>query len=117
MTGAADRIVREATSWPGVHAERGSRGELSLRLGRRELGHLHGDRAAHFGFPRDVWAALRAQGRIAPHPVLPGREGLAARRIESEEDEREVVALLRLNYDRAVARHGVPHGDGAPAAA
>lgn len=77
MTGASDRIVREATSWPGVHAERGSRGELSLRLGPRELGHLHRDRAAHFGFPKDLWAELRAQGRIAPHPVLPGREGPA----------------------------------------
>jgi len=119
MTGASDRIVREATSWPGVRAERGPRGELSLRLGRRELGHLHGDRAAHFGFPRDVWAGLRAQGRIAPHPVFPGREGPAARRIEGEEDEREVIALLRLNYDRAVARHGVPAGEegDAPAAA
>lgn len=80
MTGAAERIVREATSWPGVHAERRSRGELSLRLGRRELGHLHGTRAAHFGFPRAVWNEQRAQGRIGPATGVPrGGRGEADR--------------------------------------
>src|SRR5215204_1863933 len=102
------QIVDEATSWPGVSAAPGSRGELSLRLGRRELGHLHGDHVAHFGFPRDVWSVLHAQGRIVHHPVFPGQPGWAARRIETEADVRDVIALLRLNYDRAVERHGVP---------
>ena len=43
-------------------------------------------------------------------PSSPGRPGSAARRIESEDDVRDVIALMRLNYDRAVARHGVPSG-------
>jgi hypothetical protein len=29
------------------------------------------------------------------------------RRIESEADVRDFIALLRLNYDRAVSRHGL----------
>lgn len=33
---------------------------------------------------------------------------MAARRIESDADVREVVELLRLNYDRVVARYGLP---------
>lgn len=99
-TAAGERIVEEATSWPGVDAAPGRRGELSLRVGRREIGHLHGDRAAHFSFPKQVWAELYEQGRIVHHPVFPGRVGPAARRIEGEDDVREVIALLRLNYDR-----------------
>ena len=106
--GAGERIVEEVTSWPGVVATNGRRGELSLRAGRRELGHLHGDHAAHFSFPKDVWAELREQSRIVDHPVFPGKVGPAARRIESEADVADVIALMRLNYDRAVARHGVP---------
>jgi hypothetical protein len=51
---------------------------------------------------------LRGQGRIVPHPVFPQARGPAARRIENDEDVTEVIALLRLNYERAVARHGVP---------
>ena len=77
-------------------------------MGGREIGHLHGDHAAHFGFPKQVWRELKEEGRIDYHPVFPGKEGMAARRIESEEDVGDVIALLRLNYERAVARHGAP---------
>jgi hypothetical protein len=104
----SEQIVEEVTSWPGMSAAHGTRGELSLRLGRREIGHLHGDHAAHFGFPKDVWGVLHAQGRIVPHPVFPDQPGWAARRIAGPDDVRDVIALLRLNYDRVVARHGVP---------
>jgi Family of unknown function (DUF5519) len=108
MTGANDRITAEVTSWPGVEAGPGRRGEHALTVGRRQLGHLHGDRAAHFSFPKAVWAELYAQGRITHHPVFPGKEGPAARAIASEDDVRDVIALLRLNYDRVVERHGLP---------
>jgi Family of unknown function (DUF5519) len=102
------RITEEVTSWPGVKGGPGSRGEFAFKVGGREIGHLHGDHAAHFAFPRKVWAELREQGRIVPHPVFPHSEGLAARRIESDADVDDVIALLRVNYERVVARHGVP---------
>jgi hypothetical protein len=101
---ASEQIIEEVTSWPGIEAGPGRRGELSFRLGRREIGHLHGDHAAHFAFPKHVWAELRQQGRIVPHPVFPDREGPAARRIENQADVRDVIALLRLNYDRLSGR-------------
>jgi glyoxylase-like metal-dependent hydrolase (beta-lactamase superfamily II) len=96
------QVVDAVTSWRGVTASPGTRGELSLRFGGREIGHLHGDDAAHFGFPKRLWRELLDQGRIVRHPIA--REGLGARRIASPDDVREVVALMRLNYDRAVAR-------------
>jgi Family of unknown function (DUF5519) len=97
-------ITEEVTSWPGVEAGPGRRGEFAFKVGRREIGHLHGDHAAHFSFPKWVWRELRDQGRITDHPVFPGRQGPAARRIESEADVRDVIEMMRLNYDRAVAR-------------
>ena len=105
---ASRQIIEEVTSWPGVEAGPGRRGELAFKLGRREIGHLHGDHAAHFSFPKGVWAELMEEGRIVPHPVFPDSQGPAARRIEDEADVRDVIALLRLNYDRVVARHGLP---------
>jgi hypothetical protein len=107
---AREQIVEAVTSWPGVEAGPGRRGELAFTVGGREIGHLHGDHAAHFGFPRSLWAELRQQGRIDYHPVFPDKQGPAARRIETEADVRDVIALLRLNYDRAVARQGQPAG-------
>src|SRR4029077_18908802 len=104
----SERITEEVTSWPGVTAGRGRRGEFAFKVGSREIGHLHGDHAAHFGFPKAVWGSLFEQGRIDYHPVFPGRPGFGARRIETEDDVEDVVALMRLNYERVVARHGVP---------
>jgi luciferase-like monooxygenase len=104
---ASQQIIAEVTSWPGVEAGPGTRGEFAFKLGRREIGHLHGDHAAHFSFPKPVWADLMQQGRVVHHPVFPDSQGPAARRIGDEADVRDVIALLRLNYDRVVARHGV----------
>jgi len=102
-TSPSERIVAEATSWPGVTTRPGRFGALSLTVGRREIGHLHGDRSAHFSFPKGVWAELNEQGRIVDHPVFPGKVGPAARRIESDADVDDVIALMRLNYDRLTA--------------
>src|SRR5689334_7437923 len=100
---ASERITEEVTSWAGVQAGTGRRGEFAFRVGRREIGHLHGDHAAHFGFPKDVWAELFAEGRIAYHPVFPGKPGFGARRIEDDADVADVIALMRLNYERFTA--------------
>ena len=101
---AGERITAEVTSWPGVEAGAGSRGEFAFKVGRREIGHLHGDYAAHFFFPKELGVSLREQGRVVDHPVFPDKPGPAARRIASEEDVRDVIALLRLNYERVVSR-------------
>ncbi|MGI8712953.1 MAG: luciferase family protein [Solirubrobacteraceae bacterium] len=97
---ASEQITAEVISWPGVETGHGSRGEFSFRVARREIGHLHGDRSAHFAFPKPVWTELHDEGRIVEHPVFPGRQGPAARRIETQEDVQDVIALLRLNYER-----------------
>ena len=100
---ASEEITAEVTGWPGVTAGPGSRGEFSFKVGRKEIGHLHGDHAAHFGFPKDVWQELYDAGRVTYHPVFPGKAGWGARRIAGEEDVRDVIALMRLNYDRVAS--------------
>ena len=104
---ASERITEEVAAWPGVEAGPGSRGEFAFRLGRKELGHLHGDYVAHFFFPKELGLSLREQGRVVDHPVFPGKPGPAARAIKSEDDVRDVIELLRLNYDRAMKRGGL----------
>ena len=105
---ASEQITEEVTSWPGVEAGPGRRGEFAFTVGRREIGHLHGDHAAHFGFPKEVGARLREEGRVGPHPVAPDKTAWASRRIENEADVRDVIEMMRMNYDRVVTRYGLP---------
>ena len=78
---ASEQITSEVTSWPGVTAGPGRRGEFAFKVGRKEIGHLHGDRVAHFGLPKQVWHELFDAGRIDYHPVFPGKPGFGARAI------------------------------------
>jgi hypothetical protein len=104
----SERITSEVTSWPGVEAGPGRRGEFAFKVGPFEIGHLHGDQAAHFFFPKEIWRELFAEGRLTYHPVFPDREGPGARRIGTEDDVRDVIALMRINYDRIIAARGLP---------
>ena len=104
-TGRISQTITDAvTSWPGVEVDDGELGELSFKVGRREIGHLHGEHVAHFSFPRTTWVTLIEQHRIVPHPVFPDKRGPAERRIATEADVVDVIELLRFNYDRVVAR-------------
>ena len=72
---------------------------------------MHGDRLADIPFPKRVRDELLKAGRVRPHHVLPS-SGWASRPIGSEQDADDVIALLRLNYDRAVAAAGRQRGGG-----
>jgi hypothetical protein len=100
----SERITNEVTSWPGVTAGPGKRGEFAFKVSGREIGHLHGDHAAHLFFPPEVWHELSEAGRITEHPVFPGRQGPAARRIHTDEDVEDVIEMMRLNYNRITAK-------------
>ena len=101
-------IAEAVEAWPGVHGEEGSRGEYSFKVGAREIGHLHGERVLHIGFPKAIWHELYDAGRIDYHPVFPNKPGFGSRTIASEADRRDAIALLRVNYDRVIERYGLP---------
>jgi hypothetical protein len=91
------------TSWPGVTTGDTGRGGLQFRYGRVELGHLHGSSFADVPFPKKVRDELIATGQAAVHPPLPN-SGWVRRQVDGPADAETVIALLRMNYDRARAR-------------
>ena len=40
--------------------------------------------------------------------MFPGKPGFGSRALATDEDVADAIALIRLNYDRAVERHGLP---------
>ena len=94
-----DQIVREVASWPGVTVAPHRFGGVEFRVGRRELGHLHGNRLADLPFPVHVRERLVAEGKASRHHVLP-QSGWISRYICDTGDVAQVVELFRLNYER-----------------
>jgi len=107
---ASERITDEVTSWPGVEAGHGSRGEFGFYIDGHEVGHLHGDHAVHFSFGKQLGSELKQQGRVVDHPVFPGKPGPAARRIDGPDDVTDAIDLLRINYERIVDKYGASEG-------
>lgn len=95
----ADDIRRAIESWPGVTSAPHRFGGIEFKVGRRELGHLHGDSWADLPFPTAVRTSLVSEGRAEPHHILPD-SGWVTRRIRGASDVPDVVALFRLNYER-----------------
>src|SRR5215475_1061285 len=69
----AGELIREAVmAWPGVEAVPHRFGGVEYRYGRKEMGHVHGDRLADLPLPRKLRDELIGAGRAEPHHVLPG---------------------------------------------
>jgi len=96
----AERIAQEVSAWPGVTVAPHRFGGTEFRVGRRELGHLHGHHLADLPFPVAVRDRLVEAGRVEPHHVLP-ESGWVSVRIRSQHDVPAVIELFRMNYERA----------------
>jgi hypothetical protein len=103
MQAHRETITRELLSWAGVTSAPHRFGGTEFRLGRIELGHIHGDRLVDLPFPTAIRDKLIEQGEAEPHHVLP-HTGWVSRRINSADDVDAAVRLFRLNYDRIVSR-------------
>jgi hypothetical protein len=109
MAGPHERITAEVSGWPGVTSAPHRFGGVEFRMGRIELGHLHGDVLADLPFPKSVRNELIERGEAQPHHVLP-ETGWVSRRIRTDDDVAAVIGLFRLNYDRVASRRASSAG-------
>jgi hypothetical protein len=98
----AERIRTEVGGWDGVTSRPHRFGGVAFMLGKREIGHIHGDRLADLPFPKRVAEELIAEGRALPHHVVQD-SGWVSKPIRGEADVEAVLELFRLSYDRATA--------------
>ena len=99
--GAQKRVTEEVTSWPGVRVQPHRFGGMEYLIGRREIGHIHGDHLVDIPFPKKVRDGIVATGQAQPHHVLP-ESGWISFYIRQEHDVEQAVALLRESYEIAV---------------
>jgi hypothetical protein len=98
--GAVAKQIEEAVmTWAGVSTMPHRFGGREFRVGRRELGHLHGGTLLDLPFPVQIRRRLVDDGRASVHHILPD-SGWVSFYIRESEDIPRAIALLRLNYER-----------------
>ena len=98
--GARNQIHYAVLSWPGVFALPHRFGGTEYRLGKRELGHLHGDHLVDIPFPKRLRDEIVAAGRAEPHHFLPDTGWISLHLNEPADIER-AIALLRQSFELA----------------
>ena len=104
-TRAGDRIRQAVLEWPGVTAHPHRFGGTEYRLGRRELGHVHGDSLVDIPFPKGVRDEIVTAGLAVPHHVLP-ESGWVSFYMREAADIGRAIELLRRSYELAAGRAG-----------
>ena len=98
----AERRIREAVlTWQGVQALPHRFGGEEFRVGKREIGHVHGDYLVDVPFPTKVRDELVAAGLAEPHHILP-RSGWISFYLRGEQDVQAAIGLLRRSYEIAM---------------
>jgi hypothetical protein len=100
VSGAREKIDAALRSWQGVSAEPHRFGGTEYRLGRREIGHVHGDSLVDIPFPMRVHDELLAAGRAERHHVLP-ESGWVSIYLRQPPDVDNAIELMRMSFDLA----------------
>jgi hypothetical protein len=105
VRGASKRIVNTLLTWGGIESHPHRFGGVEFRIGRREIGHLHGDSLLDIPFPKKVRDAIVAAGEAEPHHILPG-SGWVSFYLGREGDVEGAIALLKRSYEIALNQKG-----------
>jgi hypothetical protein len=98
---ARAQISSVVLSWEGVAVHAHRFGGIEFRIGKRELGHIHGDYLVDIPFPKKVRDEVVTAGQANPHHVLP-ESGWISFYVRESKDIDEAIALLKLSYDIAL---------------
>jgi len=103
ISGAKKRIETALLDWAGIEARPHRFGGTEYRLGRREIGHVHGDHLVDIPFPKEVRDTLVAAGQAKPHHILP-KSGWVSIYMTQSTDVERAIELLRYSFEIAKKR-------------
>jgi predicted DNA-binding protein (MmcQ/YjbR family) len=101
IRGAGERIQKTVSSWDRVETHPHRFGGTEFRIGKREIGHIHGDTLVDIPFPTKIRDEIVAAGEAEPHHILP-ETGWVSFYLKDDEDIEKAVALLERSYQIAL---------------
>jgi predicted DNA-binding protein (MmcQ/YjbR family) len=106
VIGAREAVESAVLQWAHVEAHPHRFGGREYRIGRREIGHIHGDHLLDIPFPTKVRDEVIAAGLAEPHHLLPDTGWISFYFRDAADPER-AIALLRRSYELALAQKGL----------
>jgi len=71
LLGAQETITHAVSAWEGVTVQPHRYGGVEYVIGRREIGHIHGDHMVDIPFPKKVRDEIVQAERAQAHHILP----------------------------------------------
>ncbi len=100
VTGAQETITRAVSGWEGITVQPHRFGGVEYAIGRREIGHIHGDQLVDIPFPKKVRDEIVQAGEAQPHHILP-ETGWVSFYLRRPEDVEHALRLLEKSYEIA----------------
>lgn len=100
MRGAQQRITAVVAAWDGVSSQAHHFGGVEYVIGKREIGHIHGDQLVDIPFPKKLRDELVRAGKAEPHHILP-KTGWASFYLREPADIDAAISLLAASYEIA----------------
>src|SRR5512136_270154 len=97
VRGAQLAITSAVTAWEGVTAHAHRFGGVEYVIGKREIGHIHGDQLVDIPFPTRVRNEIVAAGRAQAHHILPD-SGWVSFYLRERADVGRAISLLAESY-------------------
>lgn len=100
VRGAKEQIMQAVLTWADVTAQPHRFGGTEFRLGRREIGHIHGDYLVDIPFPKKVRDEIVSAGQAEPHHILP-ESGWVSFYLRQPADIERAIDLFRQSFELA----------------
>jgi len=99
--GASKQIANTLLAWEGIESHPHRFGGTEFRIGKREIGHIHGDALVDIPFPKKVRDEIVAAGEAQPHHILP-ETGWVSFYLREDGDVERAMNLLKRSYEIAL---------------
>jgi len=101
VNGAKEKIDRAMKKYDGVTREIHRFGGTEYKLGKREIGHIHGNHLVDIPFPIRIRNEIIKNGEAQPHHILP-ESGWVSVYLKNEKDVETAINLLNRSYNLAI---------------
>jgi hypothetical protein len=101
VPGASKQIVETLLTWDRIEAHPHRFGGTEFRIGKREIGHIHGDSLVDIPFPKKVRDEIVVAGEASPHHILP-ESGWVSFYLKVDGDVQKAIDLLKRSYEIAL---------------